>query len=189
MRPTIGNGPRRQRAALPDGSPQSPPDCRWQEERGGAEHRLHVSEAQLGRVAGPMILDDVYSRTLDEAVQRENQHVHIIDLPQKRNEVGNDIDGHDDVGDRAGDERLVHAGHAWIAQQPRQEAQIRRDAPDGFHERARRVATAARACALTALTALTVRGALTYTCAGVDCSTSHVLPPPVLSAEGGAAGG
>ena len=76
----------------------------------------------------PVIEQHVAAGVRDQPLQREDQDEQIVDLAEERNEVRNEVDRHDDVRDRAGDEQLVDHRHAPVAQQPAEQPQVLRQA-------------------------------------------------------------
>ncbi len=65
-----------------------------------------------------MLANDLLARPPDERSERERDEHRIIELANPGQEVGHEVEGHDQVGDHEGQHELVGAGHPRIPEQP-----------------------------------------------------------------------
>ena len=63
-----------------------------------------------------------------EPLQRDHEQEDVVDFAEERNEVGDEVERHHDVRDRAGDEQLVDRGDAPIGEQSAEEPEVARAA-------------------------------------------------------------
>src|SRR5215211_4920172 len=87
--------------------PEPPPHPPRKEKCAGRENALEVQRSKLRRITHPVIGHYRLPRVADESLDRKNQEEHVIYFSEKRNEVGNNVQWHQNVCNRAGDDELV----------------------------------------------------------------------------------
>jgi hypothetical protein len=101
-----------------------------QKESTGRKDPLEVERRQLSRVAHPVICNDRSAGVADESLNREDQNENVIDFTDKWNEVRDEIDRHQYVGDRTSEDQLVDVRHARIGHETVKKPQKVRDLAD-----------------------------------------------------------
>ena len=87
---------------------EAPAHSLRQEKRARQKDPFEVERAEFSRIAHPVIGDDSLSGVTDETFYREDHHEDIIDFANEGNEIGNQVDRHQDISNRARHDQLIY---------------------------------------------------------------------------------
>jgi hypothetical protein len=104
------------------------------------DRRSRPREAAYGPqsllVAGPVTGDGLRPGPADDPAQHERDEDRVVGVTEDRDEVGDQVDRHRQVGEQQPRTQAHPTGQRWVAREPRDEAEQIRKQPDGVPESA-----------------------------------------------------
>lgn len=93
----------------------------WRSRRYGAPVAEAQERTQRGWRPGPVFAQKVGTTGPHDGAEDDSHEERVVELADDRNEVGNLIERHGEVGDQGDEQELAAAGDALVGEQPAEE--------------------------------------------------------------------